>query len=94
VVFGADDPARGAVVSALRLADADFLNHRVAYRGRGYGRTMPPGAEKLFPGEARLAGSGDSSHVSSEQVTGNKNFRVVARIWPGGGGLANSGQVL
>ncbi len=33
VVFGADDPARGAVVSALRLADADFLNHRVAYRG-------------------------------------------------------------
>lgn len=29
LVFGALDPKRGAVVSALQLADADFLNHRV-----------------------------------------------------------------
>ncbi|MEY4194856.1 MAG: hypothetical protein RLZZ226_1224 [Pseudomonadota bacterium] len=33
LVFGADDPKRGAVISALQLAHADFLNHRVDYQG-------------------------------------------------------------
>lgn len=32
LVFGANDPARGAVISVLHLADADFLNHRVEYQ--------------------------------------------------------------
>jgi len=33
LVFGADDPVRGAVISALQLAEADFLNHRILYQG-------------------------------------------------------------
>lgn len=33
LVFGAFDPQRGAVCHALNLADADFLNHRVAWDG-------------------------------------------------------------
>lgn len=33
LVFGAYDPKRGAVCSALRLANADFLNHTVSYTG-------------------------------------------------------------
>jgi tRNA(adenine34) deaminase len=31
LVFGAFDPKRGAVCSALQLADTRFLNHKVAY---------------------------------------------------------------
>ena len=33
LVFGAHDPKRGAVCNALRLADADFLNHKVEWTG-------------------------------------------------------------
>lgn len=33
LVFGAPDPKRGAVCSALQLADAAFLNHRIDYTG-------------------------------------------------------------
>lgn len=33
VVFGAFDPKRGAVCNALSLADAPFLNHRMAWTG-------------------------------------------------------------
>ena len=33
LVFGAFDPKRGAVCSALHLADAAFLNHRVEWVG-------------------------------------------------------------
>lgn len=33
LVFGAPDPKRGAVCHALALTDADFLNHRVEWRG-------------------------------------------------------------
>jgi tRNA(adenine34) deaminase len=33
LVFGAYDPKRGAVCSALRLAEADFLNHKVQWEG-------------------------------------------------------------
>lgn len=33
LVFGAFDPKRGAVVSALTLADAEFLNHSVSWLG-------------------------------------------------------------
>lgn len=33
LVFGAHDPQRGAACSILRLADAEFLNHRVAVTG-------------------------------------------------------------
>lgn len=33
LVFGADDPKRGAVCHALNLADADFLNHQVNWSG-------------------------------------------------------------
>lgn len=33
LVFGAGDPKRGAVCSALHLADAAFLNHTVEWRG-------------------------------------------------------------
>lgn len=33
VVFGAADPKRGAVCSALSLADAEFFNHRVEWTG-------------------------------------------------------------
>lgn len=33
LVFGAYDPKRGAVCSALNLADADFLNHTVSWQG-------------------------------------------------------------
>lgn len=33
LVFGAADPKRGAVCSALSLANADFLNHRVEWQG-------------------------------------------------------------
>ncbi|MDF9391057.1 MULTISPECIES: tRNA adenosine(34) deaminase TadA [Methylococcus] len=29
LVFGAADPKRGAAISALRLIDAEFMNHRV-----------------------------------------------------------------
>jgi tRNA(adenine34) deaminase len=31
VVFGAKDPKRGAIVSALQLADLQFLNHQVPW---------------------------------------------------------------
>lgn len=31
LVFGAHDPKRGAVCSALQLAEAEFLNHRVEW---------------------------------------------------------------
>jgi len=33
LVFGATDPKRGAVCSALALADADFLNHHIRWKG-------------------------------------------------------------
>ncbi|MDC9729159.1 MAG: tRNA adenosine(34) deaminase TadA [Methyloprofundus sp.] len=33
LVFGAQDPKRGAVCSALELSDAPFLNHKVAWQG-------------------------------------------------------------
>jgi len=33
LVFGAPDPKRGAVCSALQLADSEFLNHKVEYQG-------------------------------------------------------------
>ena len=33
VVYGASDPKRGAAGSALRLQDADFLNHRIEVHG-------------------------------------------------------------
>jgi tRNA(adenine34) deaminase len=33
LVFGAEDPKSGAVCNALRLANAEFLNHRIDYRG-------------------------------------------------------------
>jgi len=31
LVFGAFDPKRGAVCSAIRLADSEFFNHKVEY---------------------------------------------------------------
>ena len=37
VIYGAPDPKRGAAGSALQLADADFLNHRVEVTGGLYG---------------------------------------------------------
>ena len=33
LVFGATDPKRGAVCSALQLSDAPFLNHHVQWQG-------------------------------------------------------------
>lgn len=33
LVFGAFDPKRGAVCSALSLADTTFLNHKIDWRG-------------------------------------------------------------
>lgn len=33
LVFGAFDPKRGAVCHAIKLSDADFLNHRVSWNG-------------------------------------------------------------
>ena len=33
LVFGAQDPKRGAVCNALQLAGADFLNHQVEWAG-------------------------------------------------------------
>ena len=33
LVFGAQDPKRGAVCNALHLADAEFLNHKVEWTG-------------------------------------------------------------
>ncbi len=33
LVFGAYDPKRGAVCNALRLAEAEFLNHKVEWKG-------------------------------------------------------------
>jgi tRNA(adenine34) deaminase len=33
LVFGATDPKRGAVCSALALADACFLNHQITWQG-------------------------------------------------------------
>lgn len=33
LVFGAYDPKRGAVCSALQLAEAEFLNHKVEWTG-------------------------------------------------------------
>lgn len=33
LVFGATDPKRGAVCSALALADARFLNHQITWQG-------------------------------------------------------------
>jgi len=33
LVFGATDPKRGAVCSALELTDAPFLNHKVEWQG-------------------------------------------------------------
>jgi tRNA(adenine34) deaminase len=35
LVFGAFDPKRGAVCNALRLAEAEFLNHEVEWTGGG-----------------------------------------------------------
>ena len=36
IVYGAPDPKRGAAGSALQLADADFLNHRITVDGGLY----------------------------------------------------------
>ena len=36
IVYGAPDPKRGAAGSALQLADADFLNHRIEVEGGLY----------------------------------------------------------
>ncbi len=33
LIFGAYDPKRGAVCNALALADAPFLNHKIAWSG-------------------------------------------------------------
>jgi len=33
LVFGAQDPKRGAVCNALELSDAPFLNHKVEWQG-------------------------------------------------------------
>jgi tRNA(adenine34) deaminase len=33
VVFGAQDPKRGAICNALKLAKAPFLNHKIAWEG-------------------------------------------------------------
>lgn len=33
LVFGATDPKRGAVCSAITLAEASFLNHTIAWQG-------------------------------------------------------------
>lgn len=33
LVFGASDPKRGAVCSAIALADARFLNHQITWQG-------------------------------------------------------------
>ena len=33
IVYGATDPKRGAAGSAMQLADADFLNHRIEASG-------------------------------------------------------------
>jgi len=33
LVFGAYDPKRGAVCNALKLADTDFLNHKLDWQG-------------------------------------------------------------
>lgn len=33
IIYGAPDPKRGAAGSALQLADAEFLNHRIEIRG-------------------------------------------------------------
>jgi tRNA(adenine34) deaminase len=33
LVFGAYDPKRGAVCNALKLADAEFLNHTIQWQG-------------------------------------------------------------
>lgn len=33
IVYGTSDPKRGAAGSALQLADADFLNHRIEVSG-------------------------------------------------------------
>ena len=33
LVFGSQDPKRGAVCSALQLANTDFLNHKVEWSG-------------------------------------------------------------
>ena len=33
LVFGAEDPKRGAVCNALQLADTEFLNHKVEWTG-------------------------------------------------------------
>ena len=33
LVFGAFDPQRGAVCHAIKLAEADFLNHRIDWQG-------------------------------------------------------------
>ena len=37
LVFGANDPKRGAVCHALNLTEASFLNHRVEWRGEVLG---------------------------------------------------------
>ena len=37
VIYGAPDPKRGAAGSALQLADADFLNHRIEVSGGLHG---------------------------------------------------------
>lgn len=37
VIYGAPDPKRGAAGSALQLAEADFLNHRIEVSGGLYG---------------------------------------------------------
>ncbi len=50
LVFGADDPKRGAVVSALHLADADFLNHRIAFQGGVLGETCSHSLKAFFRG--------------------------------------------
>jgi len=62
LVFGAFDPQRGAVCHALQLADAAFLNHRIAWQG---GVLQAECAELLtdFFKQCRLRNASQRHHV-------------------------------
>lgn len=53
LVFGAQDPGRGAVTSVLQLSDMDFLNHRVEWQGGVLGESCAALLKDFFQSKRR-----------------------------------------
>ena len=55
VVFGATDPKRGAICSALELTEAPFLNHKVAWQAGVLSETCGDLLRDFFKAKRRRA---------------------------------------